>query len=84
MRIVIVGGHGQIARQLGRLTTEHGHDVVGLVRSVEQGPDLEADGMSWQLLDLEDTSLEEMRMKRSTGCASGWTRAATTALSCSA
>ena len=60
MRIVIVGGHGQIARQLGRLTTEHGHDVVGLVRSVEQGPDLEADGMSWQLLDLEDTSLEEM------------------------
>lgn len=60
MRIVIVGGHGQIARQLGRLTAEHGHEVVGLIRTPEQGPDLEADGVQWQLLDLEDTSLEEM------------------------
>lgn len=63
MRIVIVGGHGQIARQLGRLTAQDGHEVVGLIRSPEQGPDLEADGVSWDLLDLEDTTLTEMTEK---------------------
>lgn len=60
MRIVIVGGHGQIARQLGRLVAQDGHEVVGLIRSQEQAPDLEADGIGWALLDLEDTDLDEM------------------------
>lgn len=61
MRIVIVGGHGQIARQLGRLTAEDGHDVVGLVRAPEQGPDLEADGVSWRLFDIENDDVEKLR-----------------------
>ncbi len=60
MRIVIVGGHGQIARQLGRLVAQDGHEVVGLIRSQEQAPDLEADGIGWALLDLEDTDIDEM------------------------
>lgn len=60
MRIVIVGGHGQIARQLGRLTAADGHEVIGLIRVPEQGQDLESDGFGWKTLDLEDTSLEEM------------------------
>ncbi len=29
MRIVIAGGHGQIAQQLERLVSEDGHEVVG-------------------------------------------------------
>lgn len=60
MRIVIAGGHGQIARQLGRLVTQDGHEVVGLIRSAEHVPDLEADGIGWRHLDLEDTSVEEL------------------------
>lgn len=60
MRIVIAGGHGQIARQLGRLVTQDGHEVVGLIRKAEHVPDLEADGIGWQQLDLEDTSVEEL------------------------
>ncbi|WP_030485824.1 SDR family oxidoreductase [Nocardioides aequoreus] len=60
MRIVIAGGHGQIARQLGRLVAQDGHEVVGLIRSTDQVPDLEADGIGWHLLDLEDTDLDAM------------------------
>lgn len=60
MRIVIAGGHGQIARQLGRLVTQDGHEVVGLIRKAEHVPDLEADGVGWQQLDLEDTSVEQL------------------------
>ncbi|ROR91609.1 SDR family oxidoreductase [Nocardioides aurantiacus] len=60
MRIVIAGGHGQIARQLGRLVTQDGHEVVGLIRKAEHVPDLEADGVGWKQLDLEDTSVEQL------------------------
>ncbi|WP_445256889.1 SDR family oxidoreductase [Nocardioides aurantiacus] len=60
MRIVIAGGHGQIARQLGRLVTQDGHEVVGLIRKAEHVPDLEADGIGWKQLDLEDTSVEQL------------------------
>ena len=60
MRIVIAGAHGQIARQLGRLVTQDGHEVVGLIRKAEHVPDLEADGVGWKQLDLEDTSVEQL------------------------
>ena len=60
MRIAIAGGHGQIARQLGRLVTQDGHEVVGLIRRAEHVPDLEADGVGWKQLDLEDTSVEQL------------------------
>ena len=60
MRIVIAGAHGQIARQFGRLTAEAGHDVVGMVRKPEHVPDLQADGVTPVMLDLENTSVEEM------------------------
>lgn len=60
MRIVIAGAHGQIARQLGRLVTQDGHEVVGLIRKAEHVPDLEADGVGWQQLDLEDTSVGQL------------------------
>lgn len=60
MRIVIAGGHGQIARQLGRLMSAAGHEPVGLIRSPEQVPDLDEAGISPVLLDLESTDLAEM------------------------
>ena len=60
MRIVIAGGHGQIARQLGRLVAEAGHDAVGLVRDPAHVPELEQDGISATVVDLESTDLAEM------------------------
>jgi uncharacterized protein YbjT (DUF2867 family) len=60
MRIVTAGGHGQIARQFGRLVAEAGHDAVGIVRKPEQLPDLQADGVEPALLDLESTDVEAL------------------------
>ena len=53
MRIVTAGGHGQIARQFGRLVSEAGHEAVGIVRKPEHDPDLKADGVTPAIVDLE-------------------------------
>ena len=60
MRIVVAGGHGQIALQFERLVSEDGHEVVGMIRSSEQGRDLEEAGAQWALVDLEDTDVQAM------------------------
>jgi uncharacterized protein YbjT (DUF2867 family) len=60
MRIVIAGGHGQIARQFGRLVVQAGHEAVGMVRNPEHVPDLEADGIGHAMIDLEATDVAEM------------------------
>jgi len=60
MRIVIAGGHGQVARQFGRLVTETGHEAVGIVRNPEHVPDLESDGVEAALLDLESAAVDDL------------------------
>ena len=60
MRIVIAGGHGQIARHFNSLVTEAGHQVVGIVRNPEHVPDLQSDGAEAVVLDLESTTVEEV------------------------
>jgi uncharacterized protein YbjT (DUF2867 family) len=53
MDIVIAGGHGQIARQLGRLLADRGDRVRGLIRNPEQAADLESMGVEPVVFDLE-------------------------------
>jgi uncharacterized protein YbjT (DUF2867 family) len=60
MRIVTAGGHGQIARQFGRLVAQAGHEPVGIIRKPEYVPDLQADGVEPALLDLEATNVDEL------------------------
>ena len=60
MRIVIAGGHGQIARQFGRLVADAGHQPVGMIRKPEQIPDLQEDGIEPALIDLENTDVDAM------------------------
>jgi uncharacterized protein YbjT (DUF2867 family) len=60
MRIVIVGGHGQVARPLGRILVAAGHEPVGVVRSEVQAEHLADDGVASVLLDLEDTDVAAM------------------------
>ncbi|MFE3326065.1 NAD(P)H-binding protein [Streptomyces sp. NPDC059176] len=60
MRIVIAGGHGQIALRLERLLSAGGHEPVGIIRKSEQGADLRSAGAEPVLLDLESASVEQV------------------------
>lgn len=63
MRVVIAGGHGQIAQRLERQLAEAGHQPVGLIRKPEQAADLEANGAQAELYDLEQGTVEELAAK---------------------
>ncbi len=60
MRIVIAGGHGQIALRLERLLTARGDQAVGLVRRPEQAEDLRAAGARPVVCDLESASVRQV------------------------
>ncbi len=56
MRIVIAGGHGQIALILERLLEQRGDSVAGLIRNPAQSPDLVSAGAEPIVIDLEQSS----------------------------
>lgn len=60
MRIVIAGGHGQIALRLERLLSARGDEVAGIIRKAEQADDLREAGAEPIVLDLESASVEEV------------------------
>ena len=60
MRIVIAGAHGKTARELARLLTAAGNDVAGLIRNADQAADLELDGTAPVVLDLENSTVEDV------------------------
>ncbi|MEU6216742.1 SDR family oxidoreductase [Streptomyces sp. NPDC047022] len=60
MRIVIAGGHGQIALRLERLLAARGEEAAGIVRRAEQAGDLRAAGAEPIVCDLESASVEEV------------------------
>jgi uncharacterized protein YbjT (DUF2867 family) len=60
VRIVIAGGHGQIALRLERLLAERGDLPVGLIRNAGQAADLVAVGAEAVVCDLETVSVSEL------------------------
>ncbi|MEU6651148.1 SDR family oxidoreductase [Streptomyces sp. NPDC046900] len=60
MRIVIAGGHGQIALRLERLLAARGEEAAGIIRRAEQADDLRAAGAEPIVCDLESASVEEI------------------------
>lgn len=60
MRVVIAGGHGQIALELERLLSARGDSPVGLVRNPAHADDLAAAGAETVVCDLESTAPEEL------------------------
>src|SRR3712207_7426201 len=60
MRIVVAGAHGQVARRLGRLLSARGDSVVGLIRNPDHRGDVEADGVTPVVLDLEQATVDQV------------------------
>lgn len=60
MRIVIAGGHGQIALRLTRLLAARGDDVVGLVRNPAHEGDVVDAGGRISIIDLEHSDGAEL------------------------
>ncbi|MYR74560.1 MULTISPECIES: SDR family oxidoreductase [unclassified Streptomyces] len=60
MRIVIAGGHGQIAMRLERLLAARGDQAVGVIRDPKQSGDLQEAGAEPLVLDLESAGVEQV------------------------
>ncbi|MFF0446387.1 SDR family oxidoreductase [Streptomyces sp. NPDC004609] len=60
MRIVIAGGHGQIALRLERLLSARGHEVTGVIRNPDHGADVREAGAEPVVVDLESATAEEV------------------------
>jgi uncharacterized protein YbjT (DUF2867 family) len=58
-RVAIVGGHGQVARQLIHVLRRADHDPVALVRNEKYRAELEERGAEVRMLDIERDSDEE-------------------------
>ncbi len=59
MRVVVVGGHGKVARLLAPLLVARGDVVVPLVRSPEHADELAALGTQPALLDIESSDADD-------------------------
>jgi uncharacterized protein YbjT (DUF2867 family) len=53
MRVIVIGGHGKVARKLTPVLTGRGHEVTAVVRRPEQAADVESDGAVAAVADVE-------------------------------
>src|SRR6516165_1270246 len=60
MRVVIAGGHGQIALLLERLLAGRGDQAVGLIRNPAQDADVQQAGAEAVVCDLEAASADDV------------------------
>lgn len=60
MDVVIVGGHGKVARRLARLLVERGDRVRGVIRNPDHADDLRADGSEPVIYDLEKDDADKL------------------------
>jgi uncharacterized protein YbjT (DUF2867 family) len=58
MRIVIAGGHGQIARLLATQLAAGGHEPIALIRNPDHADDVTAAGATPLVLDLESSGVD--------------------------
>jgi nucleoside-diphosphate-sugar epimerase len=60
MRVVIAGGHGQVARHIERLLTGRGDEAVALIRNTAHAKDVAGEGAEAVVLDLEAVGVEDV------------------------
>jgi uncharacterized protein YbjT (DUF2867 family) len=60
VRVIVAGGHGQIALRLQRLLSATGHTVLGIVRNPDHVDDVRATGADAVVCDLEHATLDQV------------------------
>lgn len=60
MHVVVAGGHGKIALILERMLSDRGDTVSGLIRNPTHSADLESAGAQAIVMDLENTSVDDV------------------------
>ena len=60
MRIMVAGGHGQVARRLARALVAQGDTPVALVRNPDHVADVQSDGSGVVVLDLETATVHDV------------------------
>jgi uncharacterized protein YbjT (DUF2867 family) len=60
VRVIVVGGHGQIALRLQRILTAGGHPALGIVRNPAHIDDVRASGADAVVCDLEQADLDQV------------------------
>jgi uncharacterized protein YbjT (DUF2867 family) len=60
MRIVVAGGHGQIALRAQRQLVDAGHTALGIVRNPDHVAEVEATGADAAILDLEAATVDQV------------------------
>lgn len=60
-RIMIIGGHGKVARHLSRLLCQDGHQVTSVIRSDEQVPDVDITGANAVVRDVQESDTQALR-----------------------
>ncbi|MBD3784439.1 MAG: SDR family oxidoreductase [Micrococcales bacterium] len=60
MRILLIGGHGKVARHLTPLLVERSHAVTAAVRNPDHVADVEADGATAAVADVESMSTQQL------------------------
>ncbi|WP_377639563.1 SDR family oxidoreductase [Oryzobacter terrae] len=53
MRILVIGGHGKVARLLHPLLAARGHDVTAVIRNADHAADVDGDGARPLVADVE-------------------------------
>lgn len=61
MNVIVIGGHGKIALLLARELAGRGDAVTAVVRNPDHVPDVEAAGARALVLDVENSSMEEIQ-----------------------
>ncbi|MBV8788802.1 MAG: SDR family oxidoreductase [Mycobacterium sp.] len=59
-RIIIVGGHGKVARQLARILTERGDEVSSVFRNPDHSDDVAATGAKPVVADIEQLDTDAL------------------------
>jgi len=60
MRVIIIGGHGKVARLLTPLLVARSHEVTGVIRNAAHAEHLRSDGATPVVADIESMDVEAL------------------------